>query len=179
MLWPCVAASIVTSPVRIDRVWTATRMFLMRGLVRMGDGNGKTVDRVEAVPNPATHACVDVPEYDEDGERALFPDTPQANDLPSLLPRWNKMALPKGDAPYSDPFLWACAGCTLGTHCIPVPEWHRRDQDQLTLGNVTTKVASVVRRLEFNERQRKTLEEKGAAQEQYAVNMRHRRLWVP
>lgn len=174
-----------TLPARIDRVWTATRMFLMRGLVSMGDGNGNTVDRVDAVSNPATHACVNVPEYDDDTERALFPDEQlQVHDLPALLPRWNKLALPKRDvnASYSTSFLWACAGCTLGTHCIPVPEWHRRgDQadDRLALETVTTKVASVVRRLQFNERQRKMLEEKDAAHEQCAVYMRHRRLWVP
>lgn len=169
-----------TLPSRIDRVWTATRMFLMRGLVSMGDGNGNNVDCVEAISNPATHACVDVPEYDDDKERALNPDI-LAHDLPSLLPRWNKLALPKGDLPYSTAFLWACAGCTLGMHCIPVPEWHRRDREAglLTLESVTAKVSSVVRRLQFNERQQKILEEKGVAREQCAVYMRHRRLWVP
>ncbi|KIH87432.1 hypothetical protein SPBR_05360 [Sporothrix brasiliensis 5110] len=54
-----------TLPARIDRVWTATRLFLLRGMVSMGDGNGNVVERVEAVPNPATHACVDVPIYGE------------------------------------------------------------------------------------------------------------------
>lgn len=170
-----------TLPHRIDRVWAAARMFLLRGMVGMGDGDGNLVERVEAVPNAATHASVQVPVYDDDAERALGPDL-APNDLPSLMPRWNKMALPAGDVPPSDTFLWACAGCTLGTHCIPVPEWRHRDPVDrltLTLESVTAKVAGVVRQLRFNERQRLVLEEKGVPREQRAVYLRHRRLWVP
>ncbi|ERS98251.1 uncharacterized protein SPSK_06377 [Sporothrix schenckii 1099-18] len=205
------AGDRLTLPARIDRVWTATRLFLLRGMVSMGDGNGNVVERVEAVPNPATHACVDVPVYSEgnndgknktgaDGSLGPDPDVTPA-DLPSLLPRWNNMALPTDDVaddmtdaaslpcrPWSDTFLWACAGCTLGTHCIPVPEWHRRGQSRhdhdhhdssLTLDAVTAKVAHVVHRLQFNERQRLALQQQGAPHEHGAVYVRHRRLWAP
>ncbi|KIH87433.1 hypothetical protein SPBR_05354 [Sporothrix brasiliensis 5110] len=112
------------------------------------------------------------------------------------------MALPAGDVvggaaslpcrPWSDTFLWACAGCTLGTHCIPVPEWHRRGQGRhdhdhdhdhhdsnLSLDAVTAKVARVVHRLQFNERQRLALQQQGAPHEHGAVYVRHRRLWAP